>query len=82
MKRSQLEELIIEELYKNLAERTVASRNPPRKMTGSQIARRDVIGKAMKKKPGVVSRFREKHGSDWEYYLWAAATNQAINTGE
>jgi len=82
MKFQQLEEIIIEEIYKSLVERTVASRNPPRKMSAGQVKRRDSIGKAMKAKPKVVAKFKKKHGDDWEYYLWAAATNASIAKGE
>jgi hypothetical protein len=82
MKFNELQEIIIEEIYKSLVERTVASRNPPRKMTAGQVARRDKIGKAMKAKSSVAAKFKKKHGSDWEYYLWAAATNAAIAKGE
>lgn len=82
MKRSELHEIIVEELYKDLAERTVASRTPPRKMTGAQVARRDKIGKAMKAKPSVVKKFKRAHGNEWEYHLWAVATNRAIEGGE
>lgn len=90
MKRSELEEIIQEELYKHLAElailgeeeamdeRTVASREPPRKMSKTQIAARDSIGKKMKEKPSAVKYFKRKFGSDWEYYLWATATNKAM----
>jgi hypothetical protein len=82
MKRSELEEIIVEEIYKDIVERTVASRTPPRKMSGAQVIRRDKIGKAMKKKASVVKKFKNAHGSDWEYHLWAVATNKAIDGGE
>ena len=93
MKRSRLEEIIQEELYKYLAEkailgeedvdeRTVASHEPPRKMTRSQVRNRDNIGKKLKAKPSVVKYYKRKFGSDWEYYLWATATNKAIASGE
>jgi hypothetical protein len=82
MKFSELLEMIEEEIYKSLAERTIASRNPPRKMTPTQIARRDKIGKAMKKNKMAVGKFQNDFGDDWEYNLWATATNRAIDKGE
>lgn len=82
MKRSELEEIIVEEIYKNIAEKTVVSRNPPRKMSKSQVTKRDSIGKNLKSKASVVKKFKEKHGEDWEYWLWATATNKAIDGGE
>jgi hypothetical protein len=36
----------------------------------------------MKKKSSVVKKFKDAHGSDWEYHLWAVATNNAIEGGE
>jgi len=82
MKFGKLLEIIEEEIYKSLVERTVASREPPRKMTPTQIARRDKIGKAMKREERVVEKYKEDFGEDWEYYLWATATNIAIDAGE
>jgi hypothetical protein len=82
MKRSELEEIIVEEIYKTVVERTIASRTPPRKMTGAQVARRDKIGKAMKDNESAVAYYKKEFGSDWEYYLWATATNKAIKGGE
>jgi hypothetical protein len=91
MKRSQLESIIQEELYKTFAEVNVLgvideksvpepyNRKERRRMTGSQIQKRDKIGNAMKNRPATVKQFQEKHGDDWEYYLWAAATNKAIS---
>jgi hypothetical protein len=90
MKRSQLESIIQEELYKTIAEMDVLgaldekSVPPPydrkerRRMSKSQIRKRDQIGKAMKDRPETVKLFKKKHGDDWEYYLWAAATNKAM----
>jgi hypothetical protein len=82
MKFSELLEMIEEEIYKSLTEKTIASREPPRKMTPTQIARRDKVGKAMKKNKSAVRKFKEDHGEDWEYHLWATATNIAIDGGE
>ena len=79
MKRSELEEIITEELYKNIIERIVSSRNPPRKMTPPQVTKRDAIGKKLKNKPDVVKKFKSKYGEDWEYWIWATATNKAID---
>jgi hypothetical protein len=82
MKFGELLEMIEEEIYKSLVEKTIASRNPPRKMTPTQIARRDKIGKAMKKNKMAVGKFQNDFGDDWEYHLWATATNRAIDKGE
>lgn len=95
MKRSELEEVIQEELYKSLAELNALSEMldeksvpPPydrknrRRMNGSQIRKRDTIGNAMKGRPETVKLFKKKHGDDWEYYLWAAATNKALGGRE
>ncbi len=91
MKRSQLEEIITEELYKYIAELAAfgdtmdeKSVPPPynrkerRRMTKAQIKKRDVIGKSMKNRPAAVKYFKKKFGDDWEYYLWASATNKAV----
>ena len=82
MRMTELLEIIEEEIYKALAEKTIASREPPRKMTSSQIARRDKIGNAMKKRKATVDRLKKKHGNEWESHLWATATNLAIDGGE
>jgi len=75
---------VVTEMMTNgeLAERTVASRTPPRKMTPAQVVKRDGIGKKMKEKPAAVKYFKKKFGDDWEYYLWAVATNRAIDGGK
>lgn len=96
MKRFELEEIIQEELYKSLAELNLLGKEsldeksvpPPydrknrRRMNKSQIRKRDAIGKAMKDRPTTVKLFKKKHGDDWEYYLWAAATNKALGGRE
>lgn len=96
MKRSELEEIIMEEIYKTLHEMRVMNEQPldeksvpqpydrknRRRMTGSQIAKRDRIGKGMKKNKKIVAKFKKQHGSEWEDYLWATATNRAIKGGE
>ena len=82
MKFGELLEIIEEELYKSLTEKTVASRTPPRKMTPTQVARRDKIGKAMKRDKRVVDNYKKDFGEDWEYHIWATATNIAIDGGE
>jgi len=82
MKFGELLEIIEEEIYKSLVEKTIASRNPPRKMTPTQVDRRDKIGNAMKKRKATVDKFKEDFGDDWEYHLWATATNIAIDKGE
>lgn len=96
MKRGELEEIIVEEIYKTLSE--IRELNPDmlseksvpqpydrknrRRMTASQISRRDKLGKAMKNNKKVVAKFKAKHGSEWEDYLWATATGKAIKGGE
>lgn len=96
MKRSELEEIIMEEIYKalhedrlmneqSLDEKSVPEpydRKNRRRMNGSQIARRDKIGKAMKRNKKIVAKFKKKHGSEWIDYLWATATSRAIKGGE
>jgi len=94
MKRSRLEEIICEEIYKFLAEMNISSelheksvpepykRKERRRMNKSQITTRDTIGKAMKDKPSTVKYFKKKFGSDWESYLWATATSRAIKGGD
>lgn len=95
MKRSELEEIIMEEIYKIINEERLMNqevlneksvpqpynRKNRRRMTTSQIVDRDRIGKQMKKNKKVVAKFKQKHGSEWEDYLWAAATNRAIQGG-
>lgn len=96
MKRSELEEIIMEEIYKTLHEERVMNelqldeksvpepynRKGRRRMTGSQIARRDKIGKAMKANKKIVAQFKKKHGPEWIDYLWATATGKALQGGE
>lgn len=96
MKRSQLEEIIREEIYKTLAEIEILgephldekSVPPPydrknrRRMSDGQIEARDSIGKKIKNNKKAVARFKKKHGADWESYLWASATSNAIKGGE
>jgi hypothetical protein len=90
MKRSELEMIIREELYKyvttlteqaSLDEKSVPepyNRKERRRMTRAQIRKRDRIGNALASNEKAVARFQEKHGDDWESYLWAAATNRAM----
>ena len=82
MKRSDLNRIVREELERALSERTVSSWTPPREMTKSQVARRDKLGKSMLASKKATSYFKNKHGSDWESYLWASATNKSIAGGE
>ena len=63
-------------------ERTVARREPPRKMSKDQVSSRDGIGKKMAKNKRAVKYFKHKFGSDWKSYMWAAATNRAIDGGK
>lgn len=96
MKRTELEEIIREEIYKIMAEvrifteNTLDEKSVPqpydrknrRRMTATQIKRRDKIGKSMKKNSKVVGKFKKKYGDEWEDYLWATATGRAIKGGE
>ena len=93
MKRSQLEEIIEEELHKyfaemaSLDEKSVPEpynrKSPPRRqMTDSQIENRKDIGNRMKNNKKVVAKFKKKHGADWESYLWASASSIALKGGE
>lgn len=96
MNRSQLEEIIREEIYKTLAEIKVFTqssldeksvpvpydRKNRRRMSDSQIEARDSIGKKIKNNKKAVAKFKKKYGGDWESYLWATATSRAITGGE
>jgi len=62
-----------------LDERTVASREPPRKMTPKQVSGRDKIGKKLLANKRSVSYFKKKFGKDWKSYLYATATNKSID---
>jgi hypothetical protein len=63
----------------DLEERTVARREPPRKMTKKQVSGRDGIGKKLLGNKRAVSYFKKKFGKDWKSYLYASATNKAID---
>ena len=86
MKRSELENLIEQEIHSVLQEIELSEKSVPepynkkeaRKMDDSEVSKRDKIGKAMEKNPKAVRRFKEKHGVDWKSYLWAAATNKSL----
>lgn len=60
-------------------ERTIARREPPRKMTKPQISGRDSIGKKLMGNKRSQAYFRKKFGKDWKSYMWATATNKAID---
>ena len=62
-----------------LDERTVARREPPRKMSKDQVTKRDGIGKKLMKNKRALRYFKDKFGDDWKSYLWAASTNKAID---
>lgn len=79
MKKDELLAMIREEIESALAERTIASRTPPRKMSAKQVSLRDKIGKKMLASPTAVARFKKNYGKDWDSYLWAQATNVAMN---
>lgn len=80
MTKDELLEIIREELEAELAERTVARREPPRKMDKSQVKKRDGVGKKLLKNKRSVRYFKDKFGDDWKSYLWAASTNKAIDS--
>lgn len=96
MKRSELEEIIMEEIYKTIHEERLMNedvlneksvpepydRKNRRRMNGLQISRREKIGNAMKKNKKIVAKFKKAHGSEWIDYLWATATSKAIKSGE
>ena len=89
MKRDELVELVRKQLYEtlNIDEKYVPEpynrKSPPRRqMTVTQVTRRDKIGRKMMQNRKTVSKFKKEHGKDWESYLWAAATNAAIKSGE
>lgn len=96
MKRSQLEEIIREEIYKTLAEidaldepsldeKSVPepyNRKKRRRMSDAEVESRDSIGKRIKGNKKAVAKFKKKYGSDWESYLWASATSRALKGGE
>ena len=97
MKRSELEEIIKEEIYKiineirfmsdeSLDEKTVPpytkeTRKNRRRMSPAQITKRDDIGKKMKGNAKTVARFKKKYGDEWEDYLWASASSIALGGG-
>jgi hypothetical protein len=62
-----------------LDERTVARREPPRKMSKDQVTKRDGIGKKLMKNKRALRYFKDKFGDDWKSYMWAASTNKAID---
>ena len=80
MTKDELLEIIREELEAELAERTVARREPQRKMDKSQVKKRDGVGKKLLKNKRSVRYFKDKFGDDWKSYLWAASTNKAISS--
>jgi hypothetical protein len=75
---------VLQEMQKpeeeELDERTVASREPPRKMTKGQVQGRDKIGKKLLKNKRSVRYFKDNFGDDWKSYLYATATNRAIDS--
>ena len=87
MKRVELEEIIEEEIHNylhSLEEKSVPQpydRKKARKMSSSQISKRDKIGKKMKGNTKTVARFKKKYGDEWEDYLWASASSIALGGG-
>jgi hypothetical protein len=87
MKISELRELIRAEIHNviQVQEKSVPqpyNRNSARDMTADQIKRRDTVGKKMLSKKEAVKYFQDNFGDEWEDYLWATATNIAIDGGE
>lgn len=84
MKRSQLEAIILEEIYNYLnvvSEKSVPepyNRKNRRRMSKAQISDRDKVGKKMEKNKKAVKYFKKKFGKDWKSYLWATATNKSM----
>jgi hypothetical protein len=73
------EQICEEEGITELDERTVARREPPRKMSKDQVTKRDGIGKKLMKNKRALRYFKDKFGDDWKSYMWAASTNKAID---
>lgn len=81
MKIAELKSLIKEELIRALSEKSVPQpydRNNARPMTARQIKRRDKIGNAILASPQHVQYFKDNFADEWEDYLWATATNKAL----
>lgn len=88
MKVSELKSLIREMIYEainqidgKIEEKSVPEpydRKSRRRMTASQIARREKIGRAMEKNKSTVRRLQDKHGDEWRDYLWAIASGKAL----
>lgn len=75
--------LLHEETEETLDEKSVPepyNRKERRRMTPAQIKKRDSIGKSMKANEKSVKYFKKKFGEDWEYYLWATASNRALQS--
>ena len=74
---------VLQEMQKpeeeELDERTIARREPPRKMNKSQVKKRDTIGKKLLKNKRSVRYFKDKFGDDWKSYLWVASTNKSLD---
>ena len=56
------------------------NRKGARKMTKSQVEKRQKIGKSMMGNEKVTSKFRKQYGQDWKDYLWAAASAAAFRS--
>jgi hypothetical protein len=80
MAKNKKEENTIPENATDLDERTVASREPPRKMSKDQVKKRDNVGKKLLKNKRSIRYFKDKFGDDWKSYLWAASTNKSMNS--
>lgn len=70
-----------------MREKTVNPWKPPREMTPAEIKDRDRIGKEMLKDPNAVAVAKKQASEagepqEWESYLWAMATSQAIEDSD
>lgn len=58
------------------------NRKGAKKMSKSQIEKRQKIGRNMLGNEKTVDKFRKAHGQDWKDYLWAAASAAAMRAGQ
>lgn len=76
---------LVDILLENLQEKSVPqpyNRNGARPMTPAQIKKRDKIGNSLLANPEAVKYFKDEFDDEWEDYLWATATNLAMDGGE
>ena len=56
------------------------NRKGARKMSKSQVEKRQKIGREMLGNEKTVDKFRKQYGQDWKDYLWAAASAAAFRS--